>query len=150
MFEQRNYFPFDINNDPNALSRAVVSALHIGCLLSSLIDADKVTPQITKQILYSLYKLNSLKVTVRSGKSALHFACYKEGTLVGRYPTCQFPSPSLAKALLEVGANPNDVDDNGNTPLHLAASIQPCSKTLIRTLLNYGAHLVNRIALKIY
>ncbi|XP_014094986.1 protein fem-1 homolog CG6966 [Bactrocera oleae] len=131
----------DCNHDPNALSRALVSALHIGCLLASLEEDESFCPNMRKQILYSLYKLNRLKVSVRSGRTALHYACYREGTLVGRYPACQFPSPALAKALLEVGADPNARDDAGNSPLHLAATAQQCPRSLSKVLLKHGAHL---------
>ncbi|XP_064549946.1 protein fem-1 homolog CG6966 [Drosophila montana] len=131
----------DCNHDPNALSRTLVSALHIGCLLSSLLEADSFCPDMRHQIMNALYRLNRLKVHVRCGRTALHYACYREGTLVGRYPSCQFPSASLAKALLEVGADPNAVDDAGNTPLHLAATLQPYVEPLARTLLEGGAHL---------
>lgn len=133
----------DCNHDPNALSRTLVSALHIGCLLSSLLDAETFCPDMRHQVMSALYRLNRLKVHVRSGRSALHYACYREGTLVGRYPSCQFPSASLAKALLEVGADPNAVDDAGNTPLHLAATLEPYVEPLARTLLEGGAHLVS-------
>lgn len=133
----------DCNHDPNALSRALVSALHIGCLLAWLIEDEAFCSKMRREILVALYKLNRLNVAVRSGRTALHYACYREGTLVGRYPACQFPSPSLAKALLEVGADPNAVDDAGNTPLHLAAIAQPCQKDLAKILLDHGAHIVS-------
>ncbi|XP_023294619.2 protein fem-1 homolog CG6966 [Lucilia cuprina] len=131
----------DCNHDPNALSRALVSALHIGCLLAWLVEDETFCPKMRRDILVALYKLNRLNVAVRSGRTALHYACYREGTLVGRYPACQFPSPSLAKALLEVGADPNAIDDGGNTPLHLAAIAQPCQKDMAKILLDHGAHL---------
>ncbi|XP_013100477.1 protein fem-1 homolog CG6966 isoform X2 [Stomoxys calcitrans] len=131
----------DCNNDPNALSRALVSALHIGCLLAWLIDDESCCPKMRRDILVALYKLNRLNVAVRSGRTALHYACYREGTLVGRYPACQFPSPYLAKALLEVGADPNATDDLGNTPLHLAALVYPKWPNIAKVLLDNGAHI---------
>lgn len=69
-------------------------------------------------------------------------ACYREAALVGRYPACQFPSPQLAKALLQVGADPNAKDEAGNTALHLAALARPCPPSLAQTLVEHGAHLV--------
>ncbi|GBP12474.1 Protein fem-1 homolog CG6966 [Eumeta japonica] len=76
----------DYNQDPNALSRALVSALHIGRLLAWLTEDETSCPKMRREILVALYKLNRLNVAVRSGRTALHYACYREGTLVGRYP----------------------------------------------------------------
>lgn len=76
-------------------------------------------------------------------RTALHLACYREAALVGRYPACQFPSHHLVKALLKVGADPNVVDEFGNTPLHLAAQARPCPSLLAQALVESGAHLVS-------
>lgn len=85
-----------------------------------------------------LYKLILLNF---AGRTALHLACCREAALVGRYPACQFPSPHLAEVLLRVGAEPNSKDEEGNTPLHLAAMGRPCPARLAQTLLDNGAHL---------
>lgn len=86
-----------------------------------------------------------IQIVIRSGRTALHLACYREAALVGRYPACQFPSPQLAKALLQVGADPNAKDEAGNTALHLAALARPCPPSLAQTLVEHGAHLVRTL-----
>ena len=60
--------------------------------------------------------------------------------MLNRYSACKFPSADLASLLLTVGANPNARDDDGNTPLHLAAT-SPCDPVLTSVLLEHGAHL---------
>ncbi|XP_055375496.1 protein fem-1 homolog CG6966 [Condylostylus longicornis] len=129
--------------DSNLLSRALVSSLHLACLLARLVVEEDCCEVIKKRILTALYKLNNLKVVIRSGRTALHLACYR-GASLGRYPPCQFPSTHLTKALLMVGADPNARDEDGNTPLHLAAISNPCRPELAKILIEYGAHLDTR------
>lgn len=79
---------------------------------------------------------------VKQGRTALHLACNREAALVGRYPVCQFPLPQLVKALLLVGADPNALDEEGNSPLHLSALARPCPASLAQALVEHGGHLV--------
>uniref|UniRef100_A0A182VY73 Sex-determining protein fem-1 n=1 Tax=Anopheles minimus TaxID=112268 RepID=A0A182VY73_9DIPT len=142
MFDQMAYH----ERDHGALSRALVISLHLACLLVRLLDEEDelCTAEMKHQILQSLYDLVSLKIVSQTGRTALHLACYKDAALVGRYPVCQLPSARLAKALLQVGADPNAQDDNGNTPLHLAAQSRPCPPELAQILLEHGSHLDTR------
>lgn len=60
---------------------------------------------------------------------------------VTRYSACQFPSASLARLLIKVGADISARDEDGNTPLHLAAMACPSDASLLTVLLENGAHI---------
>lgn len=52
----------EAQQDPLALCRALVSALHIACLIARLLDEEDCTPSLRKDVLKALYDLISLKV----------------------------------------------------------------------------------------
>lgn len=54
----------EAQQDPLAICRALVSALHLACLLARLVDDEDCEPVIKKQVLKALHNLVSLKVSV--------------------------------------------------------------------------------------
>lgn len=53
----------ECERDPTSLSRALVSALHLACLLARLLDDDECCETMRRRILQALYDLISLKVS---------------------------------------------------------------------------------------
>nr|CAI5834943.1 unnamed protein product [Callosobruchus analis] len=130
-----------VERDMNYLTRVMVITLHLACLLTRLLEHRSSSDEVSQQIHKSVYDLVKLKVRAKQGRTMLHLACCKDASILGRYPASQFPSPHLAEMLLKVGADPCAVDDEGNTPLHLAAQARPCPAGVTRALLEGGAHL---------
>ncbi|XP_067124477.1 protein fem-1 homolog C [Centruroides vittatus] len=89
----------------------------------------------------AVYRLVRMNPRGRNGRTPLHLTCFRDSSSISRYPVCTFPSPEVVDLLLEVGASPNAVDFDNNTPLHVAAMNKPCARTVFKTLLNHGAHL---------
>lgn len=56
----------EAQQDSLAICRALVSALHLACLLARLLDEEDCEPVIKKQVLKALYDLIRLKVSVQS------------------------------------------------------------------------------------
>lgn len=133
--------------DASAMSGTVITALQIASLLTWVMENTNMCPLLKRKIMVALYKLNKMKLTTIDGRTPLHYACYREGLLIARYQPCQFPSVSLVKALLQVGADPNAEDFDGNRPLHLIATLRPQSKELPLLLLDNGAHIVSILLL---
>ncbi|XP_018054387.1 PREDICTED: protein fem-1 homolog CG6966 isoform X1 [Atta colombica] len=121
------------------LNRVLVITLHLACLLTR--ETGEKDSEEYNAFHKELYKLIRINAKGRHGRDALHLVHSEDGALVGRYPTCKFPSPHLTKALLRVGANVVARDNDGNTALHLTALLQPWRPSLSIDLLDAGAHL---------
>jgi len=125
--------------DITYFNRTLVIILHLICLLTKLLshlDADQ-----THQVKKAVFDFIKVGARGRGGATALHLACSRDSSAVGRYPICQFPSTEVISLLLECGANIKARDNDENYPLHIAASNKPTKSNVVTTLLDSGAHL---------
>ena len=63
------------------------------------------------EVKHAVYNFVNVGARGRGGATALHLACTKESSSVGRYPICVFPSVPAIQLLLECGADPNAIDN---------------------------------------
>jgi len=127
-----------IERDVAHMHRTLVILLHLVCLLCRLKTNLPATENwALRKCIYDWLRLST---TGRYGWTPLHLACCKDSTTVGRYPICSFPASDVIRLLCHCGADPNAKDDNGNTPLHIAAQNKPFKSSVATTLLAHGAH----------
>lgn len=89
-----------VDRDTNYLTRVVVITLHLACLLARRLQHQSATEEVSKDIHRAIYQLVRLRIRAKSGRTILHLACCRDVGILGRYPSCQFPSPHLAEVLL--------------------------------------------------
>jgi len=116
----------------------------LGIIIHLIFLLAKIQPQLNsvqdyalKKALFELVKLNARS---RNGYTLLHLACTKDSATLSRYPICTFPSTDVINLLLQVGADPDSVDQDGNTALHILAQSQPCPSSAVKVLLQRGGH----------
>merc|ERR1712203_228826 len=125
--------------DITYFNRTLVIILHLICLLTKLLP--HLDAKQTHQVKKAVFDFIKVGARGRGGATALHLACSRDSSAVGRYPICQFPSTEVISLLLECGANIKARDNDENYPLHTAASNKPAKANVVSTLLDSGAHL---------
>lgn len=127
------------NRSQSNLKRLMVIVLHLLCLMTKLELMLSVDDKLSfRKIVYRLVRMAPLGL---KKSTLLHLACSRETTDVGRYPICKFPSLDVVNLLIEVGADPNAVDQDGNSPLHVAAKDVPSDRQVLRVLIESGSHI---------
>jgi len=138
--------------DPTCIEECIeqymLTALY---LLIIIVDIHKKASQsdIDADAIKEVYKLVQLNPSTSSGSSLLHLAV-NQLTPVDEFHTsdvCRFPSTAAAKLLLKCGADPQTMDNQRNTPLHIISSYTKIVEdfitlhTIIMALLDAGAHM---------
>lgn len=127
-------------HDITNFHRTLVIVLHFIGLLCRLQPYLKQEEDL--ELKKAVYRLVRLNPRGKSGWTPLHLACFRDPSCqTVRFPLCDFPMSEMVGLLLDVGASPHDVDNDQNTPLHIAASLRPMPEDLFTTLLNHGSHL---------
>lgn len=72
-----------------------------------------------------VYRFVRSHARVHRSYTILHMACLKQSSKMGRYPVVRFPNVPVIRLLLEVGADPNELDVDCCSPLHVVAAARP-------------------------
>ena len=132
-------------------NRTLLILMHLMCLVAK---RDGATAEQMEDVKRATYQLLKLQLRGSQGFTPLHLAVDKNTSSVGRYPVCTFPDKRVVRFLLECGADLNQLDTSGNSPLHVAAMNTATAATstiitnggklegneLMRLLLDHGAH----------
>lgn len=117
-----------INFDMAHFDRTLVVIVHFLVVVAeSLRHCSPEETYKLKKLVYELIKLNP-----KNSKSStlLHLASSRDSSsIIKNHTLSSFPSTEVLKLLLECGADPNSLDGERNSPLHLAASNRNSSTT---------------------
>ena len=110
-----------INFDMAHFDRTLVVIVHFLVVVAeSLRHCSPEETYKLKKLVYELIKLNP-----KNSKSStlLHLASSRDSSsIIKNHTLSSFPSTEVLKLLLECGADPNSLDGERNSPLHLAAA----------------------------
>ncbi|XP_060804554.1 protein fem-1 homolog CG6966 [Amyelois transitella] len=140
-------FSIDREQTLTTLQRVLVISLQLATVMSKLLAEPDCTEDTVRRIHKQVYSLVKLDIKVRQGRSALHVACSGGNSSTSRGAWLSAPadaapaSAALVALMLRLGAPPDARDAAGNTPLHLAAKLNPCPAEVVRELLAHGAHI---------
>ncbi|XP_023336354.1 protein fem-1 homolog B, partial [Eurytemora carolleeae] len=127
------------------LEQNMLTALYLIIIIVKKIEKSSVPESAMKEV----YKLVHLNPITSTGCSLLHLSVNQQ-TAVDDFHTnevCKFPCIATTKILLQAGADPQAMDSQRNTPLHIIVSYTRIVAdfitlhTIIISLLEAGAHI---------
>lgn len=133
-----------INFDMAHFDRTLVVIVHFLVVVAESLK--HCSPEETyklKKLVYELIKLNP-----KNSKSStlLHLASSRDSSsIIKNHTLSSFPSTEVLKLLLECGADPNSLDGERNSPLHLAAANRnsPLTSSSVTTLVTSNQNNTN-------
>jgi len=137
-------FTLKSNTNSDIFQRTLVILVNIIGLLCKL--KPHLTTSEIQEMKKAIYHLVILNPRGMYGSTILHIVagCFRDPFC--KYlrpllcPLIEFPTLEVINLLLEVAADPNDIDYNKNTPLHISATSNPCDQSVFQLLLEKGSH----------
>ena len=96
------------DRDLTYFHRTLSIIVHLIFLLAKI--QPQLSPAQDRALKKSLYDLVRLNARSRNGYTLLHLACTRDSATLSRYPICSFPSTEVIRLLLDVGCDPDAVD----------------------------------------
>jgi ankyrin repeat protein len=136
-----------INFDMAHFDRTLVVIVHFLVVVAESLK--HCSPEETyklKKLVYELIKLNPKN---SKNSTLLHLASSRDSSsIIKNHTLSSFPSTEVLKLLLECGADPNSLDGERNSPLHLAAANRnsPLTSSSVTTLVTNNQNNANNNA----